>query len=148
MGRLGFHRPRTQSVTLFSVPFQQDILPGTPPGLGDLDQRSFVCQDTFAGLVTGPAISQPRPLKLTLGRGLFPMTLEPAGYLLHRRGIHPELLGNLAHSRPARRPQGLLDSLPGVLRTHAAVLMLGSLCNFCIAVTLESYSLASLRSHF
>jgi hypothetical protein len=40
------------------------------------------------------------------------MGLKPVGYLLHRRGIHPELFSDLAHARPARRPQGLLDSFP------------------------------------
>jgi hypothetical protein len=36
--------------------------------------------------------------------------LHAAGYLLHRRSIHPELSRDLAHPRPSRHPESLLDS--------------------------------------
>jgi hypothetical protein len=43
------------------------------------------------------------------------------GYPLHRRGVQPELLSDLAHTRPSRCPKSLLDSFPrlGVERRAA-----------------------------
>jgi hypothetical protein len=64
-----------------------------------------------AGSISGSSIAWPPGTTMAWRAGA---RLLAAGYLLYRRRIYAELLGDLAHSRPSRRLEGLPDLLPGL----------------------------------